>query len=121
MGDVGIVEGGWGWIEELTTTYVVIRIWDLRRLVVPLSYFIERPFQNWTRVSADLLGTVYVHADYTVPVDEMRQELLAILNASGLWDGNGWGLQVTHATEHTVELLALMSAPDPGTACNRAC
>ncbi len=119
--DVVIVENEWGWIEEIGTTYVVVRIWDLRRLVVPLSYFIEQPFQNWTRRTTDLLGTVMVYADYTVRVDEVRQELLRILKASGIWDGKAWGLQVTNATERTVELRALMSAPDSGRAWDLRC
>lgn len=119
--DVVIIEGEWGWVEEINTTYVVVRVWDLRRLIIPLSYFIETPFQNWTRVSADLLGTVYLYADYTVPVEEVRQTLLAILKASGMWDGKVWGLQVTNASEHTVELRALMSARDSGTAWNLRC
>src|SRR5580704_8218200 len=109
--DVVIVEGEWGWIEEITTTFVVVRIWDLRRLVLPISYFIEKPFQNWTRNTADLLGTVFVYADYTVPVDAVREELHRVLQASGMWDGKVWGLQVTNATEHTLEMRALMSAP----------
>jgi len=119
--DVVIVEGEWGWIEEITTTYVVVRIWDLRRLVVPLSYFIEHPFQNWTRRTADLLGTVTIYADYTVPVDEVRQELHRVLQASGLWNGQAWGLQVTDATERTMELRALMSAADSGKAWDLRC
>jgi small-conductance mechanosensitive channel len=119
--DVVIVEGEWGRVEEITTTYVVVRIWDLRRLVVPLSYFIEKPFQNWTRVSAELLGTVYIYADYTVPVVEMRQTLRTLLETSGLWDGKVWGLQVTNATEHTLELRALMSAKDSGSAWDLRC
>ncbi len=121
LDDVVIVEGEWGWIEEIGTTYVVVRIWDLRRLVVPLSYFIEKPFQNWTRKSADLLGTVYIYTDYTVPVDEVRGELHTALQSSSRWDGKVWGLQVTNATEHTVELRALMSAPDSGTAWDLRC
>ena len=119
--DVVIVENEWGWIEEIGTTYVVVRIWDLRRLVVPLSYFIEQPFQNWTRRTTNLLGTVMVYVDYTVPADEVRQELLRILNASGLWDGKAWGLQVTNASEQTVELRALMSAPNSGRAWDLRC
>ena len=110
--DVVIVEGEWGWIEEITTTYVVVRIWDLRRLVVPISYFIEHPFQNWTRVTADLLGTVFLYTDYTVPVEEIRQELRRVLKSTDLWDGKAWGLQVTDARETTMELRALMSAAD---------
>jgi len=121
LDDVVIVEGEWGWIEEIGSTYVVVRIWDLRRLVVPLSYFIEKPFQNWTRRSADILGTVFLYVDYTVPVDEIRRELHDILQSSGMWDGKSWGLQVTNATEHTLELRALMSAPDSGRAWDLRC
>jgi len=119
--DVVIVEGEWGWIEEIRMTYVVVRIWDLRRLVLPLSYFIEKPFQNWTRVTADLLGTVFLYVDYTVPVEEVRQELKRILEATEMWDGKVWGLQVTDTTEHTVQLRALMSASNSGTAWNLRC
>ena len=121
LDDVVIVAGEWGWIEEIGTTYVVVRIWDLRRLVMPLSYFIERPFQNWTRATADILGTVFVYADYTVPVEEVRQELHRILKSSGMWDGKVWNLQVTNATEHTMEMRALMSAPDSGKAWDLRC
>lgn len=109
--DVVIVEGEWGWIEEITTTYVVVRVWDLRRLVVPLSYFIEKPFQNWTRSTADLLGTVFLYVDYSISVEDVREELHRVLEASGIWDGKTWGLQVTNAGENTLELRALMSAP----------
>jgi len=119
--DVVIVEGEWGWIEEIHTTFVVIRIWDLRRLVVPLSYFIEKPFQNWTRVTADLLGTVFLYVDYTIPVEEIREELHNVLKASGMWNGKVWGLQVTDAKEHTMELRALMSAPDGSNAWDLRC
>jgi small-conductance mechanosensitive channel len=121
LDDVVIVEGEWGRIEEITTTYIVVRIWDLRRLVVPLSYFIERPFQNWTRASSDLLGTVFLYTDYTVPVDELRSELHRVLQESDLWDRKGWGLQVTNATDRTVELRALMSASDSSKAWDLRC
>jgi small-conductance mechanosensitive channel len=121
LDDVVIVEGEWGWIEEIGTTYVVVRIWDLRRLVVPLSYFIEKPFQNWTRKSADLLGTVFVYTDYTVPVEEVRSQLHKILKSSKLWDGKVWGLQATNATDRTLELRALMSAPDSSTSWDLRC
>lgn len=119
--DVVIVEGEWGWIEEIRTTYVVVRIWDLRRLVLPLSYFIEKPFQNWTRVTADLLGTVFLYADYTVPVEEVRQELKRILDSTDMWDGKVWSLQVTDATDRTIQMRALMSAQNSGTAWNLRC
>jgi small-conductance mechanosensitive channel len=121
LDDVVIVENEWGWVEEITLTYVVIRIWDLRRLIIPISYFIEKPFQNWTRISADLLGTVYLYADYTVPVEEIRRELFRILEKSEYWDGKVKGLQVTDATDRTVELRALMSAADSPTAWNLRC
>jgi small-conductance mechanosensitive channel len=119
--DVVIVESEWGRIEEITLTYVVVRLWDLRRLVVPIPYFIEKPFQNWTRVSADLLGTVFIYADYTLPVQRIREELHSILRASDLWDGRVWGLQVTGKTERAVELRALMSAPDASSAWDLRC
>jgi len=108
--DAVVVEGEWGWIEEIDASYVVVRIWDLRRLIVPLSYFIEKPFQNWTRTRADLLGTVMLYTDFTAPVEEIRQELLRILRSSKLWDGKVWMLQVTDVTERTMQLRALMSA-----------
>ncbi len=119
--DAVIVSGEWGWIEEITTTYVVVRIWDLRRMVVPLSYFIEQPFQNWTRTSAELLGSVYLYVDYTVPVDEVRQELTRILKSTDKWVGKVNVLQVSDAKEHTVELRALMDAPDSGSAWDLRC
>ncbi len=108
--DVVIVENEWGRIEEITLTYVVIRIWDHRRLVVPITYFIEEPFQNWTRRSAELIGSVYLYTDYTVPVPKLREELHRLLSESSHWDGNVSVLQVTGATEGALELRALMSA-----------
>ena len=119
--DVVIVEGEWGRIEEITLTYVVIRIWDLRRLVVPINYFVEKPFQNWTRTSADILGTVFLHVDYTVPVDAVRQELTRILEASKLWDRKVNVLQVTDVKNTTLELRALASAPAAGKAWDLRC
>lgn len=119
--DVVIVENEWGWIEEITLTYVVVRIWDLRRLVLPISYFIETPFQNWTRVTADILGTVFIYTDYTIPVQEVRQELGRILQSSDKWDKKAWGLQITSATERTMELRALMSAADSSAAWDLRC
>jgi len=119
--DVVIVENEWGRIEEISLTYVVVRIWDLRRLIVPITYFLEKPFQNWTRMSADLLGTVFIYVDYTVPVEAVRSELKRILENSKLWDGRVSVLQVTNATERTVELRALMSAADSSSAWELRC
>ena len=110
--DVVIVEKEWGWIEEITLTYVVVRIWDKRRLILPTTYFIEKPFQNWTRVSADILGTVFIYTDYTVPIDKLREELSKVLQSDKNWDGKVNVLQVTDSTERTMEIRALMSAAD---------
>lgn len=114
--DVVIVEGEWGWIEEINLTYVVVRIWDKRRLIVPTTYFIEKPFQNWTRVSADILGTVFIYTDYSVPVDSLREAFLQMLKKTELWDGKVGVLQVTNATDRVMEIRALMSAANSPTA-----
>jgi small-conductance mechanosensitive channel len=119
--DAVVVEGEWGWIEEIDASYVVVRIWDLRRLIVPLSYFIEKPFENWTRTRADLLGTVMIYTDFTAPVEEIRKELLRILQSTNLWNGKTWGLQVTDATAGTMQLRALMSARNGPTAFDLRC
>ena len=116
-----IVENEWGRIEEITLTYVVVRLWDLRRLVVPITYFIEQPFQNWTRTSADIVGTVFLYVDYNVPVDSLRGELTRVLKASRFWDGKVSVLQVTDAKEHTLEVRALASAADASLAWDLRC
>jgi small-conductance mechanosensitive channel len=119
--DVVIAEGEWGRIEEITLTYVVVRIWDLRRLVLPINYFIDKPFQNWTRVSADLLGTVFLYLDYSVPVEEIRNELRRLLEDSPLWDRTVCVVQVTDATAKAMEVRLLMSASDSGTLWDLRC
>jgi len=119
--DVVIVENEWGRIEEIALTYVVVKIWDQRRLIVPITYFIEKPFQNWTRSTADILGTVYIYVDYSVPVDAVRQKLQELLNESELWDKKVCVLQVTNTTEKVVELRALMSAADASLAWELRC
>ncbi len=108
--DVVIVQGEWGRIEEITTSYVVVRIWDLRRLIVPLSYFIENPFQNWTREHTDLLGTAFIYTDYSVPVEAIREHFAKVLEASPLWDRKVCSTQVTNLSERTMEIRCLMSA-----------
>ncbi len=110
--DVVIVENEWGWIEEITLTYVVVRIWDLRRLILPITHFIEKPFQNWTRISADILGTVYIYTDYTMPAEPLRKELCRLLDENPLWDRKVCVLRVTNASDKTVEMRALMSTED---------
>ncbi|WP_075602630.1 mechanosensitive ion channel family protein [Saccharicrinis aurantiacus] len=114
--DVVIVENEWGWIEEINLTYVVVRIWDKRRLIVPTTYFIETPFQNWTRNTADILGTVFIYTDYTMDVKALREELTRLLESTDLWDKEVNVLQVTNATEQTMEVRALMSAKNSPTA-----
>jgi small-conductance mechanosensitive channel len=121
LDDVVIVEGEWGRIEEITLTYVVVRIWDLRRLVLPITYFLEKPFQNWTRASADLLGAVFLHCDYRVPVAAVRTELERIVSKTDLWDGKVCGLVVTDATDRTIVLRALVSASNSGRAWDLRC
>jgi small-conductance mechanosensitive channel len=119
--DVVIVENEWGRIEEITLTYVVVNIWDLRRLVVPITYFLDKPFQNWTRTSADLLAYVYLYVDYRVPLDRMRAKLTSILEASPSWDHKVNSLQVTDTTEHSVQVRALASASDASKAWALRC
>lgn len=116
LDDVVIIEGEWGRIEEITLTYVVVRIWDKRRLIVPSTYFFEKPFQNWTRTTAEILGTVFIYTDYHVSFDALRDELTRLLKATPLWDGQVNVLQVTDAKQNGVEVRALMSAKDSGTA-----
>jgi small-conductance mechanosensitive channel len=110
MDDVVVIQGEWGRIEEITSTYVVVKIWDERRLVVPLSYFIEQPFENWTRRRGDLMGTAFLYVDYSVPVEPLRAELQRIVSASPLWDKRVCGLQVTNLTDRSMELRCLMSS-----------
>ena len=94
----------------------MVNIWDKRRLIVPTTYFIEKPFQNWTKTSSDILGTVFLYTDYNVPFDEIRKELTKILEGSDLWDGTVNNLQVTDSKPQSVEIRALMSAKDSSTA-----
>jgi small-conductance mechanosensitive channel len=119
--DVVIAENQWGWIEEINTTYVVVRIWDLRRLILPISYFIKTPFENWTRQSADLLAYVYLNFDYRMPIEPLREEFKRILEASPRWNRKVCGVQVTDATEHTVQVRALASAADSSLAWDLRC
>jgi small-conductance mechanosensitive channel len=121
LDDVLVIEGEWGRVEEITNGFVVVRIWDSRTLVVPLSYFVERPIENWTRTGSDILATVSIHADYTIPIEAVRRGLKEILDESAHWDRKAWCLQVTDATERTVELRALMSAGDSSTAWELRC
>jgi small-conductance mechanosensitive channel len=108
--DVVVVQGEWGRVEEINSAYVVIKIWDQRRLIVPLSYFIENSFANWTRESSDILGTAFLYVDYSIPVEDLRQQLNTVVHASVLWDQRVCGLQVTNLTDRSMELRCLMSS-----------
>jgi len=119
--DVVIVESEWGTIEEITLTYVVIRVWDQRRLVVPITYFLEKPFQNWTRNSSDLIGTVFFYSDFMIPVEEVRSEALRIVQASKLWDNRVFVLQVTDFRSDCVEIRILASAETSPTLFDLRC
>jgi small-conductance mechanosensitive channel len=121
LDDVVIVEGEWGRIEEITLTYVVVLIWDRRRLIVPINYFIEKPFQNWTRASADLLGSVFLYLDYTLPLKALRDELDRLLEHSARWDRKVKVIQVTDAKPNGMEVRVLVSAGDASTAWDLRC
>ncbi|WP_114938065.1 mechanosensitive ion channel family protein [Mucilaginibacter endophyticus] len=119
--DVLVVEGEWGRVEEITLTYVVLKIWDERRLILPINYFIQKPFQNWTRTSADILGTVFLYMDHTVPVDAIREEFERLIVKSTLWDKRVKVVQVTDVREHTIEIRVLMSASTSSNAFDLRC
>lgn len=114
LDDVVIIQGEWGRIEEITGSYVVVRIWDERRMVVLLSWFMENPFQNWTRKNAQLLGTVFLWLDYGVPIQPLRDEFARLCHGAPEWDGRVCVMQVTDANERAVQLRALMSSADSG-------
>lgn len=119
--DAVVIQGEWGWIEEIGTMFVVVRIWDLRRLVIPLSWFLTNAFQNWTVRSADLLGHCYIYVDYTVPVDPLRDELKRILESTPLWAGKVCVLQVSDFEPNVMQLRALMDARNSGDAWDLRC
>jgi small-conductance mechanosensitive channel len=119
--DALIVEGEWGRVEEITLTYVVLNIWDQRRLILPINYFIEKPFQNWTRTTAELLGVVILYVDYTLPLEPLRAELDSMLEKTDLWDRRAKVLQVTDFTEKTMQLRILASAATAGIAFDLRC
>ena len=119
--DAVVVENEWGWIEEITATYVVIKLWDWRRMIVPLSYFMEKPFQNWTRETASLIGTVFIYVDYTVPVEKVRQAVDRITRESQWWDRNVVNVQVTDAKTDTLELRILASGRNSPDVFNLRC
>jgi small-conductance mechanosensitive channel len=112
--DIVVVEGEFGQIEEITLTYVTVRTWDLRRMILPITNFVEKPFQNWSRVSTDLLGVVVLYVDCQAPIGELRKELKRLVENNPKWDRKVCGLQVTDTKQTTIEVRALVSASDPG-------
>jgi small-conductance mechanosensitive channel len=119
--DIVVVEGEFGQIEEITLTYVTVRTWDLRRLILPITYFVEKPFQNWSRVSTDLLGAVVLYLDYQAPIGELRKELKRLVENNPNWDRKVCGLQVTDTKQTTIEVRALVSSTDPGKVSDLRC
>jgi small-conductance mechanosensitive channel len=119
--DVVVVENQWGTVEEITMTYVVVHIWDDRRLILPSTYFTSTPFENWTRRTAALLGTVELDVDWRVPLDELRAHLKAVVEAAEIWDGRTAILQVTDAVNSLVRVRILVSAGDSGTLFDLRC
>lgn len=119
--DVVVVDGHWGRVEEINLTYVVVRVWDLRRLIIPISVLMTGPFENWTRHDASILGWVHIEVDYRAPIPAIREKFHQILQASEEWDGEVWTLQVTGAGVSTLQLRALMSSPDSSLSWNLQC
>jgi len=121
LDDVLIVQGEWGRVEEITGTYVVLRLWDERRLIVPLQWFIENPFQNWTRTSAQIHQPVYLHFDFATPLEPLRSEHPRVVGSAPEWDGRTAQLAVTDATERTMKVRVLVSARAAGPAFDLGC
>jgi small-conductance mechanosensitive channel len=112
LDDVVVVEGEWGRIEEITLTYVVVKIWDERRLILPVTWFLEKPFQNWTRTNSAIVGTIFLYVDYNLPVNSLRKILPEMLKESTDWDGRIWNVEVTDTTQQYKELRILVSSSD---------
>jgi small-conductance mechanosensitive channel len=119
--DTVVVEGQFGTIGEINLTYVIVNSWDGRRIVVPINYFLEKPFENWTRESPEVIGKVRIYADYSLPVEKVREELHKLISGSPLWDTRKWGLLITSASDHTIEVRATMSARDSDDAYDLEC
>jgi small-conductance mechanosensitive channel len=105
-----VVEGEWGWIEEINLTYVVVKIWDKRRMILPITYFTEQTYQNWTRNSSDIMGSVFLYMDYSIPIPAIREKFESILESNDLWDRQTKVLQITESSERTITVRLLMSA-----------
>ncbi|MFG2499432.1 mechanosensitive ion channel family protein [Streptomyces sp. NPDC048441] len=112
IGDTVVVDGEWGTVDEITLTFLSVRTWDERRITMPVSYFVSKPFENWSRGGSQMTGTVFFHLDHTAPVLEMREQLRDVLRECPAWDGRDWGLAVTDTTPNTIQVRALVTAKD---------
>jgi small-conductance mechanosensitive channel len=119
--DVVILDGEWGRIEDIRTTYVVVRLWDERRLVVPSNRFLEETFQNWTKTTSQLLGTVMLYLDHAADIAPIREEYIRQITAHRLWDQRAQAVQVTNASDDSIEVRLLMSAKDGPTLFDLRC
>jgi small-conductance mechanosensitive channel len=119
--DSVVINNEWGWVEDITSTYLVVRTWDWRRLIVPLSWFLEQPIQNWTRETTTIIGQVRFYVDYRTPIEDLRQELDRLIHASKLWDGNVATLQVVEANETTIQIRVLATSSDAGRSWDLQC
>jgi len=119
--DAVVINNEWGWVEEINSTYIVVRLWDWRRQIVPLSYLFQNPFTNWSRSSSSIIGTVLIYADYTLPMEPVRARATDIVKASPLWDGQVVNVQVSDAREHVMEVRILASASDSSRAWDLRC
>ena len=119
--DIVVVEGQWGRIEELTLTYVVVHLWDERRLVLPATYFTTTPFENWTRSESRVVGAVMLYLDPTAPIPALRAKTRELVEANPLWDRRDWVLQVTDCTELTMAVRVTASAADASSAWDLKC
>jgi small-conductance mechanosensitive channel len=119
--DSVVINGEWGWVEDITSTYLVVRTWDWRRVIVPLSWFLEQPIQNWTRESATIIGQVHFFVDYRASVEDLRRQLNDLVHASNLWDGKVVNLQVVEATAEAIQIRMLATASDASRAWDLRC
>ncbi len=119
--DVIVAEGEWGRVEEINFTFVILKLWDLRRLVLPTTYFLEKPFQNWTRASTELIAAAYIHVDFRADMEEIRKHFLEILKSTSLWSGQSSAMQVTGTSAETMELRAIMSVENSSAAWDIRC
>jgi small-conductance mechanosensitive channel len=119
--DTVVVEKEFGTIGEITLTYVVVNTWDGRRLTVPISYFLEKPFENWTRITPEVIGKVYLHVDYTLPIEEIRKEFLRLVHASHSWDKRSCNLIISDTSERAMQIRGSMSARNSDDAYDLEC